>query len=82
MSDISGNTLFSSLQPACVLMRGYFTRRKRANSYLQYKPSLDCALGWIDDLRFYVLFNSISVIYQHDGLVIMKGCVQWNPLYN
>ena len=30
----------------------------------------------MDDLRFYVLFNSISVS-QDDGRLIMKGCVQW-----
>ena len=36
--------------------------------------------GWIDDLRFYVLFNSISV-NQDDGRMIMKSCVQWNPVY-
>ena len=29
----------------------------------------------MDDLRYYVLFNSISVTR------IMKGCVQWNPAY-
>ena len=36
--------------------------------------------GRIDDLRFYVFFNSISVI-QGDERVIMKGCVQWNAMY-
>ena len=35
--------------------------------------------GWMDDLRFYVLFNSIS--YQDDVWTIMKGCVQWNSVY-
>ena len=33
-------------------------------------------------MRFYVLFNSISVIYnQDDGRLIMKGCVQWSSVY-
>ena len=32
---------------------------------------------YMDDLRFYGLFNSISVI-SHDGRIILKGCVQWN----
>ena len=27
----------------------------------------------------YVLFNIIS--YQEDGKLIMKGCVQWSPVY-
>ena len=36
--------------------------------------------GWLDDLRFYVLFNSISVISGR-WRMIMKGCVQWNPFY-
>ena len=36
--------------------------------------------GWMDDLRFYVLFNSISVI-SGDVWMIMKGCVQWNSVY-
>ena len=31
---------------------------------------------WMDDLRFYVLFNSQS--YQDDERMTMKGCVQWN----
>ena len=69
----------------------------------------------MDDLQFYVLFNSISVYhgdgwvimkgrmdrwmdnwmtcdftslstvfqsYQDDERLIMKGCVQWNSIYN
>ena len=36
--------------------------------------------GWMDDLRFYVLFHSISVKY--DRWVIMKGYVQWNTFYD
>ena len=31
------------------------------------------------DLRFCVLFNSISV-NQDDGQLIMKSCVQWKPI--
>ena len=34
----------------------------------------------MDDLRFYVPFNSISVISGR-WRMIMKGCVQWNPVY-
>ena len=36
--------------------------------------------GWMDDLRFYVLFNSISVIsgrWADDN----ERLVQWNPVY-
>ena len=36
--------------------------------------------GWIDGLRFYVLFNSIQS-YQDDVWMMMKGCVQWNLVY-
>ena len=45
---------------------------------------------WMNDLRFYVLFNSTSVItpfwtvfqsYQDDGQVIMQVYVQWNSVY-
>ena len=35
----------------------------------------------IDDFRCNVLFNSISV-YHGDEQVIMKSCVQWNPVYD
>ena len=34
----------------------------------------------MEALRFYVLFNSISVI-PDDVRAIMKGCVQWNLDY-
>ena len=36
----------------------------------------------MDDLRFYVLFSSISIIsgQRDDERSIMKG-VQWNPVY-
>ena len=35
--------------------------------------------GWIfcDFTSFLTLFQS----YQDDGRMIMKGCVQWNPVY-
>ena len=36
--------------------------------------------GWMVDMRFYVLFNRISVVYQGYERVIMKGCVQGNCL--
>ena len=32
----------------------------------------------MDDLQFYVLFNSI-LANKDDGRMIMKGYVQWNP---
>ena len=35
-------------------------------------------ISWMD--VFYVLFNSISVILG-PSLMIMNGCVQWNPVY-
>ena len=39
--------------------------------------------GWIDESmnnwRLYIFLNSIS-IYQDDGQMFMKGCVQWNPV--
>ena len=41
----------------------------------------------MDDLQIYILFSSISIVfqtYQDDGMgagVIMKRCVQWNPVY-
>ena len=35
---------------------------------------------WMSDLRFYVLFNNISVISGY-GRLIMKCIVQWNPVY-
>ena len=48
--------------------------------------------GWMDDLRFYVLFNSMSCdfmsyltacqSYQDDSWVVMKGYEQWNPIYD
>ena len=34
-----------------------------------------------DGLQFYMLFNSISVI-SGGQVEIMKGCVQWNPIYD
>ena len=35
----------------------------------------------MDDLRFNVLFNKISVISGRWYWLIMKGCVQWNSVY-
>ena len=34
--------------------------------------------GWIDDLRFSTVFQ----LYQDDDMIIMKSCVQWNPVYS
>ena len=38
-------------------------------------------MEWMDELAFYVLFNSISVI-SDDGQMIMKGSVLWDTVYN
>ena len=39
--------------------------------------------GWMNDLLYYILFNSISVnSYQDDSWMIKKGCVQWNLDYH
>ena len=35
----------------------------------------------MDDLGFYVL-STVFQSYQDDGRVIVKGCVQWNPVYD
>ena len=35
----------------------------------------------MDDLRFYVI-STVFQSYQDDGRMIMKGCVQWNPVYD
>ena len=45
-----------------------------------FAPFVTIADGWLDDLQFYILFNSISVI-SDNGQMIMKGCVHWNPIY-
>ena len=37
--------------------------------------------GWIVDLNF-MSFSSVFESYQDDGQLIMKGCMQWNPVYN
>ena len=34
----------------------------------------------MDDLRFYVLFNSVSIIPEDDGRMTMKDFLQWNPV--
>ena len=33
--------------------------------------------GWMDDF----LFSTVFLPYQDNERTIMKGCVQWNPLY-
>ena len=43
--------------------------------------TLKCTLGWMDDLRFYVLFNSISVtsgrlVDDNERLCAMEPCLQ------
>ena len=35
---------------------------------------------WMDDLGFYIL-STLFHSYQDNGWMIMKGCVQWNPIY-
>ena len=37
------------------------------------------SMRWMDDLQFYVLFNSFSV-YQDDEKLIMISCVQWSSI--
>ena len=47
---------------------------------LNYQPLLFlfCGEGWITcDLGLSKVFQ----LYKDDGRIIMKGCVQWNPLY-
>ena len=34
----------------------------------------------IDDLRFYVLFNSVETVFD-DGRFTMNGCLQWSSIY-
>ena len=36
--------------------------------------------GWMSDFRF-TSFFTVFQSFQNDGWVIMKGCIQWNPLY-
>ena len=41
-----------------------------------------CMDGWMDDMQFYVLFNSVSAIPgQWKDDIIMKSGVQWDPVY-
>ena len=37
--------------------------------------------GWIDNLRF-MSFSTLLKLYQGDGRERMKGCVQWNSVYD
>ena len=39
--------------------------------------------GWMDgwmDCKFTSL-STVFLSYQDDGTVIMKGCLQWNPVF-
>ena len=36
--------------------------------------------GWMDDLRFFMSLPTVFLSYQDDGQMIMKGCVQWDPI--
>ena len=47
-------------------------------TYVAYQ---DKSCFQMDDLRFYILFNGILVISGRRE-VIMKDCVQWNPVYH
>ena len=48
---------------------------------LSFLHHVENKYGWMDDLQFYVLLNSISVIWA-DGQLVMKCCVQWNSVYD
>ena len=45
-----------------------------------YKGFFGWMDGWKDDLRF-TAFSTVFQTYQDDEGLIMKGCVQWNPVY-
>ena len=36
--------------------------------------------GWLT--YDFTSFSTVIRSYQDDGWVMMKGCVQWNPVYN
>ena len=39
--------------------------------------------GWMDGWMIcdFTSFSTVFQSYQDDGRMIMKGCVQWNPVY-
>ena len=41
------------------------------------------AAGWIDGYMTcdFTSFSTVFQLYQDDGKLIMKGCVQWNSIY-
>ena len=68
----------------------FYVMRKALSGELSCPCDRSCCLpspwgqllqdGWMDDLQFNDLFNSISVIQDYERL-IRKGLVQWNPVY-
>ena len=36
--------------------------------------------GWMDECHF-TSFSTVFQSYQDGGMLIMKGCVQWNSVY-
>ena len=55
-----------------------------SSSAKQFVFVLACWAGWnVDEFPFYIFSKAhIFQLYQDNGMVIMKGCVQWNPVYN
>ena len=33
-------------------------------------------------IRDFMSFSQVSQLYQDDDMMIMKGCVRWNPIYS
>ena len=36
--------------------------------------------GWV--IYDFTSFSPVFQLYQDDDMIIMKGCVQWNPIYS
>ena len=51
---------------------------QQCSSGLQSAPRI-----WMDGLmtRNFTSFSTVFQLYQDDGRLIMKGCVQWNAVY-
>ena len=71
------NTLFKQKGQILISPRWYYGSSDRtfflATSVLRW---------WMDGwLAIFTSFSTVFQSYQDDGLMIMKGCVQWNPIY-